>query len=727
MYISTWVVRILVKKSSDIAGIMNNSIGTGMQVDEHGFDIAETDRAIFLSLQDIGHPDESGIRRSLLPRPSSSSSSALKSSIDSSALKSSIDSSASSSSSSSSLPLPRSSGIRRSLLPQPRSNGAVAAGPASKALPIQGNVFDAIDSGNMFEETAAGGMDALQPTPKRQKPTTHSHMAGISWTNRWTRGPLAPAMTRLCDVLSEYRRNLSNATARARNYGETVQVHRFPEHQIDGTSDADLDIVNGQIDWFYGENIRLIKIFRKDDHNSSNAQWLETMTSTYVGGLTHPETLESREVEYRLEKFRGEYVMLGKAVNNVFKNAGHRGINYNTLPEHTITGTAASKEADLAILQRQTQLLRNEINRLRGLHNRKRRAEEVDLAREEVDLTLAEEPSSSVIGENKSTAAAQEGGQRFDCLICFDSYDKTTGVSCDNKHPFCKECALGYVRSCLADGTVSKKSTNQRGDTKEIGNVACPLFSSGNCNVGKCDLTVFLSTNDKKLYEQFDDARVNALAVEKSKDYSKSAAAEQEVLRRAGKTSILRQIIHETFACASGVFCPVCKVVIGHKGEGNCTHMKCETCKTEICYVCGITMRRGMERCSCAMYLHSTSTRPVLTDDVRGSEQRYDAALHEFHRRKIAHFLHLLKAEVAKVDISIWDELLKKEPGIFTDIVSGGRSVTLKEIEKASDYPHVTSLDTLGRAITSQITKDAAGRMVQFFLNKIRPSLDMLN
>ncbi len=49
----------------------------------------------------------------------------------------------------------------------------------------------------------------------------------------------------------------------------------------------------------------------------------------------------------------------------------------------------------------------------------------------------------------------QSSSQKFDCLICFDSFERREGtcISAVCRHWICSECWCGYLQSHIRDGT----------------------------------------------------------------------------------------------------------------------------------------------------------------------------------------------------------------------------------------------------------------------------------
>ena len=159
--------------------------------------------------------------------------------------------------------------------------------------------------------------------------------------------------------------------------------------------------------------------------------------------------------------------------------------------------------------------------------------------------------------------------------------------------------------------------------------------------------------------------------------------AEDHVADLAHYVNTLLVAVREALFLGSSVACPHC----GIRGEKNgaCMHITCgnRECRRPWCYCCGRTREVGVpHRCQgCdrqAVYIENFPGWGDLQRE-QGETQGY-AALHEFHRRRVAYFLRCLKEAVPHAP---WQEFWRRHFVLLQEVPTPHRSISQVDIETA--------------------------------------------
>lgn len=151
-----------------------------------------------------------------------------------------------------------------------------------------------------------------------------------------------------------------------------------------------------------------------------------------------------------------------------------------------------------------------------------------------------------------------------------------------------------------------------------------------------------------------------------------------------------RQLVEAALLRGQFVPCPECREP--KRKDDACVHMTCDDCGCHFCYVCGQDRYPGVrgkgsdyteanrKDCGCdsdSSYLDKTKRRlnaQRLPDETRG-----DAALAEFHRRRMARFVRVAQC---KVPADVWCRLRDRHSDLLTNVIAG-RSIDWDEISSA--------------------------------------------
>ncbi len=136
--------------------------------------------------------------------------------------------------------------------------------------------------------------------------------------------------------------------------------------------------------------------------------------------------------------------------------------------------------------------------------------------------------------------------------------------------------------------------------------------------------------------------------------------------------------------------CPGCREP--KRKDDACVHMTCDDCGCHFCYVCGQDRYPGVrgkgsdyteanrKDCGCdsdSSYLDKTKR--GLNAKRLPNETRGDAALVEFHRRRMASFVRVAQR---KIPAEVWRRLRDRHYDLLTNVIAG-RSIDWDEISKA--------------------------------------------
>lgn len=205
--------------------------------------------------------------------------------------------------------------------------------------------------------------------------------------------------------------------------------------------------------------------------------------------------------------------------------------------------------------------------------------------------------------------------------------------------------------------------------------------------------------------------------------YRKEEAARQRVeeeqqARREHPAFLAQLCVAEALLIGQAIKCPGCKNP--KRKDDACMHMDCD-CGVHFCYACGADRYPGVVgtgagyrpenkvSCGCdaaSIYLQS---QPGWSGFARGGESAAAGALMEFHRRRMAYFVGVVKRAIGP---NVWGELREAFPDLLQDVLAG-RSIQWDEVD-AAEHPK------FGTRAEPVLIQDEA-RQLQIF---VRSALD---
>jgi hypothetical protein len=177
------------------------------------------------------------------------------------------------------------------------------------------------------------------------------------------------------------------------------------------------------------------------------------------------------------------------------------------------------------------------------------------------------------------------------------------------------------------------------------------------------------------------------VAIEK---YRLEEQERQARMEAAGPLQRAKLLVEEALRYGQTVPCPGCHIPIQKNHE--CMHMIC-TCGVHFCYVCGIDRYNGRDPsdaanrvlCGCDVPSSFIERNPGWGSlQMNASETEGNAALGEFHRRRMARFVRLVKE---KINRNTWESLRQQHPHLLTSVFMG-RSIRWEELDTA-EHPQV--------------------------------------
>ena len=387
-------------------------------------------------------------------------------------------------------------------------------------------------------------------------------------------------------------------------------------------------------------------------------------------------------------------------------------------PAKTMTGTEAADIATINDLQQWVSLelarTRRHINRLIASDGRGVAAADAAmlLAAENMEESAEEEEEAPVVVVLPPPPPPPPQPiplpNEYQCSICFSGFEgdpSQHGICChhiseDNPEPvhfICSTCFTGYIVSCSGNGNIENEVFNSSGVASGPGHVPCPMFHNGVCNDASLDHMRVLEqvgsdVNANREYNAI--SRRAAVAMYRIEEEQER----QRAIQAAAATAVspvmqAMRIVQGALTAGSSVPCPRCNIPT--RKDDACIHMSC-TCGCLFCYGCGFDRfsqyppsGRNPEvqyrvHCGCdAVGIHLQS-RPGWTNLDRPGETRGMGALMEFHRRRMAYFVRMVKF---MIDPDVWTQLRQQHPDMLQDVI-GGRSITWDEIDTA-EYPPI--------------------------------------
>lgn len=269
------------------------------------------------------------------------------------------------------------------------------------------------------------------------------------------------------------------------------------------------------------------------------------------------------------------------------------------------------------------------------------------------------------------------------CQICHD--DPAILTCSDETHAFCAECFSQYAMICFQIGGSYVQRVEQAvGNTRhalisEAGCLPCPNFQHGDCSCHAFSMQTFRQHLSEEAFRQW-QAAVRRMAVAEAERLEHENPREPQ-----DGNDILSHVqtaVAEVLSIGSAMLCPRC-----HRRaikDDQCMHVQCGGCLCEWCYCCGQERppNRGCPTCEVnhGIFLES---HPGFGGRELNDETSGDGALHEFHRRRMAYFVRLVKIVVDERDANLWNQFRQANPTILDDVPTSGREIAWEDVDDA--------------------------------------------
>jgi hypothetical protein len=159
----------------------------------------------------------------------------------------------------------------------------------------------------------------------------------------------------------------------------------------------------------------------------------------------------------------------------------------------------------------------------------------------------------------------------------------------------------------------------------------------------------------------------------------RQAQAEQE--QNTNLFDLMIRAVQETLSIGASVCCPHC----AYRGEKDdaCMHIVCENCRVTWCYCCGRRRRTGTNLCSTCdvdgIFIQAHTGWNIF--QVENNESQGYAALHEFHRKRMAYFLRRLVEGVPDLP---WADFWNTNGTLLMQVPTQNRSISRDDIANAT-------------------------------------------
>jgi hypothetical protein len=265
------------------------------------------------------------------------------------------------------------------------------------------------------------------------------------------------------------------------------------------------------------------------------------------------------------------------------------------------------------------------------------------------------------------------------CSICHT--DNSTIYCMKDGHGFCKDCINSYAKTSFQDmGSycrLVKSSTSNI--SSNIGELPCPFFERNGCICSNIMLANIDWQNDTFLSFKNAERRIGILEAEA--DHQRQTLFHND--SNSDLSGLMVVAVQSVLSIGASVSCPNCS----YRGEKDdaCMHIVCTNCCCSWCYCCG--RRRniiGLNVCTTCnqggVYIQYHPGWNVY--QVEQSESRGYAALHEFHRKRMAYFLRRLVEGVPDLPWStFW---IRNQQTLLTQVPTPNRRITLNDIAIAT-------------------------------------------
>ena len=271
-------------------------------------------------------------------------------------------------------------------------------------------------------------------------------------------------------------------------------------------------------------------------------------------------------------------------------------------------------------------------------------------------------------------------------VFCQRTLDGSRTVSRD-PHFMCQDCLSGHVRNACENGGLIEER-----DGSPAGRIPCCLFPQ-NCDDGALSEGRVLAAVSDEARDTFKTA-LGRLAVDQHvREESERRRVEEEHARQTDAEDKARLCVGDALTVGQSVRCPGC----GNpkRKDDACMHMTCD-CGVHFCYVCGADRYPGVRgtgagyraenrvNCGCDRPSSYLQLQPGWSGwEIPGrSESPAQGALYEFHRRRMAYFVGVVKRAIGP---GVWGRLRTRFPDLLQDVLEG-RSIQWDEVD-AAEHP----------------------------------------
>ena len=284
----------------------------------------------------------------------------------------------------------------------------------------------------------------------------------------------------------------------------------------------------------------------------------------------------------------------------------------------------------------------------------------------------------------------------MECVVCYGEFvDLSNGILCqgssgarsadeETQHFICQGCLSRHVQVACENGGAFEER-----DDSPAGSIPCCMFPH-RCNDGALDEGLMFAAFTEEARESFLRAR-GRLDVEKyrkEEEERQRIFEEQQARQKKDLAYQARLCVIEALTIGQAIKCPGCKNP--KRKDDACMHMDCD-CGVHFCYACGADRYPGVlgrgERyrpenkvdCGCdatSIYLQS---QPGWSNFAQGNERPATGALNEFHRRRMAYFVGVVKRAI---EPDVWGDLRETYPHLLQDVIAR-RSIQWDEVDTA--------------------------------------------